>query len=293
MRLLRFVRERFPRDEIVVYSDANGGDAQLDVARLSPDADRVVRALPRAPIASADAMGRLENLDPIVLAEMRGADLFLDAWGHGFFLAESCWLGIPFYEILASRPRLAIPEAARRDAARMLERWPEGRFLIINLMKHGANWLDRALGVLRPVLEDLLTDPRVVVLAPVATRFSFSHWPEAERGHRERAAAAGLGGTRWMAEWHERIVVLPDLPIAVVAALIERAGYFVGVDNGIKHLAWALDIPRTVLMATAPDTRFALRWCPDLHRVLLLGADAAMLQVHFAEAKAALAANSG
>ena len=290
MRLLRFVRERFPHDEIVVYSDANGGEIQLDGA-IFP------RRRPRRPGAASrpDPGGRCDGpaqyLDPDVLAEMRSADLFLDAWGHGYFLAESCWLGVPFYEILASRPRLAIPKAARQDAARLLARWPEGRFLIINLTKHGASWLNRALGVLRPMLEDLLADPRVIVLAPVATRFSFAHWPEAERAHRERAVAAGLGGTRALAEWHQRIVMLPDLPIAVVAALIERAGYFVGVDNGIKHLAWALDVPRTVLMAAAPDSHFALRWCPDLHRVLLLGADTGMLEIHLAEAKAALTAN--
>jgi len=64
------------------------------------------------------------------------------------------------------------------------------------------------------------------------------------------------------------------------------------VDNGIKHFAWAFDVPHTVLMPTIPDSHFALRWCPDLHRLLLLGADTGMLAIHFAQAKAALTANS-
>ncbi|MGE3784427.1 MAG: glycosyltransferase family 9 protein [Alphaproteobacteria bacterium] len=293
MRILGFVRQRFPHREIVVYSDANGGEAQLAVARLSPDADRVVAVRLRAPPPTTEVMGRLENLDPDALAEIRGADLFLDTWGPGFFLATSCRLAVPVYEILAARPRLAVPPAARRDADLLLARWPEARFLVVNLNKHGPDWLDAALGLLHPMLEELLADPRVVVLAPVSTRFPFAHWPAAERASREDAAAAELDRVRALADWHERVAILPDLPIAVVAALLRRASYFIGVDNGIKHLAWALGVPRTVLMSKIPKALFALRWCPDLHRVLpLAAADTDMLASHLAEAKAALATES-
>ncbi|MGE0260042.1 MAG: glycosyltransferase family 9 protein [Alphaproteobacteria bacterium] len=290
MRILHFIRQRFPDDVIVAYSDANGGEAQLAVARLSPDADRVVAVRLRAPPETVGAMGRLENLDPAALSEMRAADLFIDTWSNDFFLAESCWLGVPVYDILASRPHLTLPEAAHQEAAQLLTRWPEARFLIINLTKYGPNWLNQALGVLRPMLEELLADPRVVILAPVATRFSFDHWPAAERAWREKAIVAELGCIRSMGDWHERIAILPDLPIAVIAALLKRASYFIGVDNGIKHLAWALDVPRTVLMPTMPDAHFAMCYCPDLHRLLLLDAGAGMWALHFAEAKAALTA---
>jgi hypothetical protein len=292
MRILGFVRERFPRHEIIVYSDANGGEAQLAVARLSRDIDRAVAVL-RAPPQSIETMGRLENLDPDALAEMRGADLFLDTWGPGFFLAASCRLAIPVYEILAARPRLAVPRAACREADLLLARWPGARFLVVHLTKHGPDWLDAALGFLRPMLDQLLADPRVIVLAPVSTRFPFAHWPAVERAYREDTAAAELDKIRAMADWHERIAILPDLPVSVVAALLQRASYFVGVDNGIKHLAWALDVPRTVLMSKMPKALFALRWCPDLHRVLSLRAvDTDMLSSHLAEARAALAGES-
>jgi ADP-heptose:LPS heptosyltransferase len=59
-----------------------------------------------------------------------------------------------------------------------------------------------------------------------------------------------------------------DLPIEVIAALLSRCRYFVGGDNGIKHLAWALDIPRTFFVKERPPRLDVLRWMPDVHRLL-------------------------
>ena len=65
-----------------------------------------------------------------------------------------------------------------------------------------------------------------------------------------------------------RIVPCADLPIEVVASLLTRCRYFVGGDNGIKHLAWALDIPRTFFIKAPPPRLDILRWMPDVHRML-------------------------
>ena len=76
--------------------------------------------------------------------------------------------------------------------------------------------------------------------------------------------------------------------ISLVAGLLAKCRYFIGVDNGIKHLAWALNVPHTVFLPHPPGARFILRWMPDFDRSLLLGCTKAELARHVDDARAAI-----
>ena len=75
---------------------------------------------------------------------------------------------------------------------------------------------------------------------------------------------------------HERIIPVVDQPIALVAALLHLSRYFIGVDNGIKHLARALDKPHSLIAPSPPDLSrpeaclLVPHWVPDFHRMLVL-----------------------
>jgi ADP-heptose:LPS heptosyltransferase len=73
----------------------------------------------------------------------------------------------------------------------------------------------------------------------------------------------------------------------MVAALIKRCRYFVGLDNGIKHLAWALGVPLTCLYPIYPSTEHIVRWLPDIHRMLLFDCREEDLAAHLTDALAA------
>ena len=81
-----------------------------------------------------------------------------------------------------------------------------------------------------------------------------------------------------------------DFPISVVAALIKKCSYFIGVDNGIKHLAWALGITHTFFTPdVSKDYHYVLRWIPDYHRHLLFNYAKKDFLRHLQEAREATA----
>jgi hypothetical protein len=290
MRVLYFVRQRFPESEIVVYSDAGGSTTQCDVARLSPHVDRVVSLPQKRRPAEIGSMGLLDNAEDMWVREMRSADVFLDAWGAEFFIGASQTLGVPFYEILARRPEIAVPRSARLQAQRLLSSWKGVRFVGLNLAKYGAECLKVGAGLFQYFLGQLLGDTAVVILNIYATHFDFLHWPQAEAEIRERVVRDEAVMLEGIDKWHDRIVPIRDQSIATVAAVLEYCSYFVGVDNGIKHLAWALDVPRTIFYPEMPNSSFIMRWVPDAYRVLLLHAPAAQLDTHIQEARKCLRA---
>jgi hypothetical protein len=255
---------------------------------MSPHVDRVLPLVQKRKPATIEEMGRLDNLDDECRREMTSADVFLDAWGAGFFLRESHLLDVPFYEILARRPELELPEAARSAARRRLAPWSGASLVGLNLAKYGAACLLAAAEPLRYFVDELLRDPNVVVLNILATRFDFSHWPDHERNIRQQAGEEEARILEAITGWHDRIVEIRDEPLAEVAAILEQCGYFAGVDNGIKHLAWALDIPRTLFSPGMPDGSFLLRWMPDFHRILLFNAPVEQFNAHLDAARAAL-----
>ncbi len=277
MRLLPFVRRGYPGKRIIGYSDAAGAQGQLELLRLNPliDEVRVVRQRPGA--ATWDNMGDLNNLLADDLALLRGADHFFDTWSKAFFVPAAWEMGVPVFSILARRPRLVTPAWANEAAAVALSAWEGKRLVGLNVIKHGmsdAELPQRIMGFLQRMLED----ERVVVnLFP--TRFDFSHWPAADAARRDASAQADLRFAEELCRRYPRIVPLIDLPIPVVAAVLKRCCYYVGLDNGIKHMAWALRVPHTLLWPRAPlQAGTVLRWIPDFHRALTVDSTPAMVE---------------
>ena len=82
----------------------------------------------------------------------------------------------------------------------------------------------------------------------------------------------------------KRVIPIVDSPIAVVAALIKRCKYYIGVDNGLKHLAWALGIPHSFFISDTPSVPFVMRYMPDFHRSLLFNCAKDDFLIHLFEA---------
>ena len=268
MRVLPFARRHAPDANITVYSDAGGGTEQVEVAQMSPDIDFVTCVRHKRPPEGMEHMGLLENVEEAGLEEMHSADIFLDAWGADYFASASRLLDVPVFNILAARPRISPPDWAVAEAERIAPACP---LVGMNLTKYGAAFPGAARPILEQLLGRLLTCPDARFLHFYRTSFDFAHWPEPERSHRVRVAEEELRTIDIVNRWHERIVPVVDQPLAVVAALMQRCAYFIGVDNGIKHLAWALDVPRTVIIPNAPEPMFVTRWIPDYHRAIVLG----------------------
>jgi len=84
-----------------------------------------------------------------------------------------------------------------------------------------------------------------------------------------------------------------DEGISVVAAILKACKYFVGVDNGVKHLAWALGIPRTYITPYRMlTTQWILRYAPDYHRFLQVGDAVTIIQRHISDCKNAVEADA-
>lgn len=285
MRLLPFVRSHFPQHEIVAYSDCSGHQTQLDILAMSPDISRIVAIYPReAPTSFADA-GRLERLRPDDVAAMMGAEAFVDAHGEKLYIAAARQMGVPLFDILASRPRLQIPNAAHEDAARFLQqRLPvshDAPLLVgLNLTKSQPFLLHDYEKRLNELLTSVLRNPRIVLLNFFASKYEYRHWPEPMRTERHRLLQAECHAMAELGARHERIVTCENLPISTTAALLERCGYFIGVDNGIKHLAWALGIPLTYYHHEKPAVGYILRWMPDVHRLTMLCCDDQAFSAH-------------
>lgn len=290
MRLLQFVRRRYPEHLIVVYCDCGGYRSQLEAASMSPFADEIVPVFQDRSKVTAENLGSLDNLQPEYLAKMRQADAFIDAWpGPPFcsesreinpaflYIPQSVQLGVPYFHILASRPRLKIPRSSEVEAAHWINFSLPGKYIAINFEKLGAEGLRRQFYWLRPFLLRLLEDSSLTLINIFSRRMDFPHYPEDLQLMRRKEAASACEAVSEICTWHSRIIPLVDdverpLSVQTLAAILAKCHYFLGVDNGLKHLAWALRVPRTPFFPCPPNSYFISRWMPDYHRVVFLDA---------------------
>jgi hypothetical protein len=270
MRLLRFVRNRYPNHDIIAYSDCGGQSEQIEVVKLSPHVSRVLPVFKDPLRVMDDNWWALSTLDSNDLALMRSADVFLDGDIKTLFIHQSKALDVPFYEILASRPDLRIPEAAVAAVNAILPGDRGDRYVALNLSKHGANMIQSIFAFIQPLLRSLLNDPKVKVVNVYKRTFEFAHWPEGRRRVRQDVITKEALVNESIDTSHDRMVPIVDRPIVEVAAILARCQYFIGVDNGIKHLAWALGIPHTMVLPGVSDMSMITRWIPDFNRTLLL-----------------------
>lgn len=147
----------------------------------------------------------------------------------------------------------------------MLGHWHGQKYLGMNLSKYGAAALRTYLPRLRDLILQLLEKDELLILNIFTRQFGFQHWPKERRAEREAAVSEEASLFLEMERWSTRIISIIDEPIPVVAAILRKTSYFVGVDNGIKHLAWALGVPTTTLFPVRPNPDFILRWVPDYH----------------------------
>jgi len=275
LRLLPYIRRKFPEHEMIVYSDCGGHRAQLELLTLSPYASKIVPVFRIPDKTTIGNMCNLDNLQPADLAAMKAADIFLDAALWTFFVPQSRILDVPFYEILASRPELIIPAEARTSAC-SITGYEHNQYVAINLGKYGPECLKQGIDQIAELIRILLRNPQVVVLNVFTDAMDFPHWPEPERTKRREQAHAEAEVQRELCQRDKRVIPVANQPIATVAALLERCSYFIGVDNGIKHIAWALGVPHSVVIPRLPEfdtpqtILFFMRWVPDFHRVLIL-----------------------
>jgi hypothetical protein len=288
MRVLHWIRERLPDHEIVAYSDAAGAREQLEVARMSPHLARVVPVRQIAQPATREAMGALDNIEPDDLRAMTSADVFIDTYGQQFLASAAVRLDVPLFEMLARRPQLRVSPEAAEAADRLLAGHHGARFVGLNLSKYNPDLLRRHEPTLLRLVRGLLERPDVVILNLFVSSYEFSHWPAAERSQRQQTLLETAAYLRGFGAISDRLVPIVDLPLPQIAALLARCRYFIGLDNGIKHLAWALDVPHTLWHPTRPDSLHALRWMPDLNRILLFDCKEHALQRHMAAALAAV-----
>jgi hypothetical protein len=293
MRVLHFVHARRPDHEIVVYSDCAGAGAQLAIAAMSPYVSSVVPIYQSEPPRRTADMGRLENLRREDLKAMLSADVFIEAHGLTMFIPAAAELNVPVFDILGHRPELIVPPNAIAEADRLLAPYEHAHehkhdnaiFVGLNVMKYGGIVLRYYESRIKQILCKLLENPRVVVLNLFTSQYAFAHWPQPDRELREHNVREESAFSRSLCAISHRVVPLIDLPIETTAAVLQRCRYFVGVDNGTKHLAWALNVPTTYFMPTQVDTLRALRWLPDLHRLLTFDCDDDELNVHLEEAR--------
>jgi hypothetical protein len=270
MRILPFIRRRYPGHKILIYSDCEGNRAQLDVAAMSPFVARVIPVFQDRSRVTANNLGRLENIDGQYLALFKKADVFVDGWNYPLFIKQSVLLDVPYYKILATRPRLKLPPESISRASEILTISPPPHYIAINFGKYGAGFLRTILPSLQRLLLNLLEDPRVHILNMFSRTYDFPHWPEPERSKRRALVEEESQVIAEICEWNSRILPIVDQSIPTVTALLSRCSYFIGIDNGIKHLAWALGIPRTFFLTFMPNEEFILRYIPDFHRLSLV-----------------------
>jgi hypothetical protein len=220
------------------------------------------------------------------LATLQSYPLLLDAHGESMFIDAACTLDMPVYELLAQRPLLTVPPAAHAAAACILPN--DGQLSIaLNLSKYGVPVLQRLYPLIARLVDSM---PRSVRILSIHTSgYDFPHWPEPARTGRRRLAHAEAAYLSQLSFTNREVSHIVDTPLEVVAALLQRSAYFIGVDNGIKHLAWALDIPRSYFHHGPLDARHILRWMPDVNRMLRETDPASQLRDHIADLDRALA----
>jgi hypothetical protein len=283
MRVLSFVRVSHPHHDILVYSDSAGHQTQLEIARMSP----LVAAV--RPVRAIDYSHELDAIDPADRALMFESDMVIDAWGGTFFVHAAEQLNVPVFDILSSRPALSISPEADAAALEFLGDDRDAPLIGLNLSKYDFALLSQYSELIAALLHGLLESPDAIILNFFTSTYEFSHLPEPQRSERELVADRRGRLLAGLSRISERIRPCRNLPLPVVAALIDRCRYFVGLDNGIKHLAWALEVPLTCLYPTAPNVQHIMRWLPDPHRMLLFDCDEKDLAAHLADAVSAAA----
>jgi ADP-heptose:LPS heptosyltransferase len=281
MRVLSFVRAKYPHHEILAYSDAAGHETQLQIARMSP----LVSAV--RPVRATDYTRSIEAIDPADREMMCASDLVIDAWGGTMFVEAAEQLNVPVFDILSSRPQLAISPEAEAAALDFLGEHRDAPLIGLSLGKYDTSLFSDYSELIAALLHGLLEQEEVIILNFFTSTYEFSHWPEPKRTERREIAARGGRLLAGLSRISERIRPCRDLPLPVVAALINRCRYFVGLDNGIKHLAWALDVPLTCLFPIPPNLEHTVRWLPDVHRLLLFDCGEQELSAHLADALSA------
>jgi ADP-heptose:LPS heptosyltransferase len=270
MRILPFIKKVYPKHKIIAYSDCGGHPAPAKVARMSPFLSQVISVRHKKRFSRITSWGSVKNIRTHDLGKMMAADLFFDAWNAKFFIEAARILNIPFYEILNQRTKLVIPDQAKLKASEFLKPYKKKVFVGLNVTKFGLGFFKQNKKIVLSFLKELLKDPRIVVLNFYTSDYKFPHWPIPLSFDREEAARKEYLKIAQLWNIDKKVVPVANLPIFLVAALIKRCGYFIGVDNGIKHLAWALGIPHTFFVPEdIRDNVFILRWMPDFHRHLL------------------------
>jgi hypothetical protein len=281
MRVLSFVRDKYPHHDLLVYSDAAGHPTQLEIARMSP----LVKAV--TPVRVTDHSRTLDAIEQADRDLMFASDIVIDAWGGTMLVDAAEQLNVPVFDILSSRPQLSISPDADRAALDLLGDDRHAPLIGLNLSKYDHAFLSDYTPLIAALLHGLLEQPEVIILNFFTSTYDFTHWQEPRRTERRLIAERGGRFLKSLSRLSDRIRPCADLPLPVVAALIKRCRYFVGLDNGIKHLAWALGVPLTCLHPIYPSTEYIVRWLPDIHRMLLFDCREEDLAAHLADAQSA------
>jgi glycosyl transferase family 9 (putative heptosyltransferase) len=269
MRLLRFIHLRYPHHKIVAYSDAGGSVAQFEVAGLSSHVSEVETIQQDTFRVTDQNIGSLANLTSESLMKLRSAEHFFDAHTDLLFLEECYRLNVPHFEVLASRPDLTIPAEALAGARTLLESLPCREYIAINIMKYGPAAVRHHLALIHAFLSEILEDSELGVLHFYVRGYDFPQAPEPSRTYRRQTCTLEAAELDSLEKCYPgRVFSMVDQPIPSMAALLKKCLYFVGVDNGVKHLAWALNVPRTWLSPGRLGKEFILRWVPDYHCML-------------------------
>jgi hypothetical protein len=279
MRVLKFVRQRYPEHAIVIYSDSMGHDVQAAVAAMSPYVARVVKVYHVDPKAAEKSGYRIETIRAMDLIPMVTSDLYIDACVWNFMVRAAIALKVPLFEIHNHRTELVVPPHAQDRAREILCDWDAYDLVAVNF----ANGVARQhKPIVERIVQALMQHPRVCVLNLFTSTYPFPHSP-GDRDKREDVPVKDFVALSDLCTRHERMVACVDLSLELVAALLAKCRYFVGVDNGIKHLAWALGTPLTYFYPSTPRAYQALRVMPDVHRCLGLNCSWAELDAHLAE----------
>jgi hypothetical protein len=289
MRILRFIHSRYPAHDIVAYSDSHGVATQLQISAMSPFVTRVVPIFHEAaPNRLADTR-RFETVRLQYLKEMLSSEYFFDTFGEDLLAAASVVLNVPIFDVLAHRPELVVPVDGAADAELFLAGVRADALLVgMHLAKFGGDRLEVLRSRIAHLLEHLLQQSEVVVLNMFTTCTDYVHWPEPRRTLKRQRSVEEGKLLQSLCHLSHRIVPCIDLPLQTVVALLSHCKYFIGVDNGIKHIAWSLGIPHTFFHPEQPTLPRVLRWMPDLHRMLLFDCSRDSLDRHIADAKRAI-----
>jgi hypothetical protein len=286
MRLLRFIKRRFSTAQIAAFCDCGNNASALQVIALSPLVSRVTDVSSRDD-ASMESLGSLQNVDPSQRAHMQQHDVFIDAWGANLYIEQSRILDAGLFDVLRSRPALIPSAAAHAQASAIIAKYGGRPLVGLSLAKYGRN----ALFAHRHLVADILVhiiENGGLVLHFLRSEYSFLHWPADLRLRRQRQFEMEFHFLRNLSEGDSGIIPIVDVSIDVVSALLLRCCYFIGVDNGVKHLAWALNVPRLYFTLAPPTGVDILRWMPDFNRSLSFSCDASIVKARLPDISRAL-----